>query len=96
MLGNQMSSDRGETPQTYGGTDVKVAELGGMWDALLGEGRRFWNFANPDFHFKTKSDQFSSGYWPGEYSKNYTWVEGSDINAVVDGMRSGKSFSSIW
>lgn len=93
MLGNQMSSDRGETPETYGGTDVKVAQLGGMWDALLGEGRRFWNFANSDFHFKTKNDQFSSGYWPGEYSKNYTWVDGSDINAVVDGMRSGKSFS---
>ncbi|WP_375104231.1 S-layer homology domain-containing protein [Paenibacillus sp. RS8] len=93
MLGNQMSSDRGEAPETYGGTDVKVAQLGGMWDALLGEGRRFWNFANSDFHFKTKNDQFSSGYWPGEYSKNYTWVDGSDINAVVDGMRSGKSFS---
>ncbi|WP_440960963.1 S-layer homology domain-containing protein [Paenibacillus nitricinens] len=93
MLGNQMASDRGETPETYGGTDVKVAQLGGMWDALLGEGRRFWNFANSDFHFKTKNDQFSSGYWPGEYSKNYTWVDGSDINAVVDGMRSGKSFS---
>lgn len=94
MLGNQMSPDRGETVQVYGGTDVKVAQVGGFWDALLGEGRRFWNFANSDFHFKTSRDnKYSSGYWPGEYSKNYTWVEGSDIQAVVDGMRSGKSFS---
>lgn len=94
MLGNQMSPDRGETAEVFGGTDVKVAKVGGFWDALLGEGRRFWNFANSDFHFKTSKDnKYSSGYWPGEYSKNYTWVDGSDINAVVDGMRSGKSFS---
>ncbi|MNO26026.1 Endoglucanase precursor [compost metagenome] len=94
MLGNQMAPDRGETVQVYGGADVKVAQVGGFWDALLGEGRRFWNFANSDFHFKTSRDnKYSSGYWPGEYSKNYTWVDGSNINAVVDGMRSGKSFS---
>ncbi|MGN7762144.1 immunoglobulin-like domain-containing protein [Paenibacillus sp. 22594] len=94
MLGNQMAPDRGETVDVYGGTDVKVAKVGGFWDALLGEGRRFWNFANSDFHFKTSRDnKYSSGYWPGEYSRNYTWVDGSDIQAVVDGMRSGKSFS---
>ncbi len=28
-----------------------------------------------------------------EYSKNYTWVNGSSIKSVLDGMRSGKSFS---
>ncbi|WP_379157027.1 immunoglobulin-like domain-containing protein [Paenibacillus sp. sgz5001063] len=94
MLGNQMAPDRGETVDVYGGTDVKVAKVGGFWDALLGEGRRFWNFANSDFHFKTSRDnKYSSGYWPGEYSRNYTWVDGTDIQAVVDGMRSGKSFS---
>ncbi|NUU59777.1 immunoglobulin-like domain-containing protein [Paenibacillus agri] len=94
MLGNQMSPDRGETAEVYGGTDVKVAKVGGFWDALLGEGRRFWNFANSDFHFKTSKDnKYSSGYWPGEYSKNYTWVNGSSVQNIVDGMRSGKSFS---
>ncbi|MFC3747486.1 immunoglobulin-like domain-containing protein [Paenibacillus sp. GCM10012306] len=94
MLGNQMSPDRGETAEVYGGTDVKVAKVGGFWDALLGEGRRFWNFANSDFHFKTSRDnKYSSGYWPGEYSKNYTWVDGSSVQNIVDGMRSGKSFS---
>ncbi|MDP4099445.1 S-layer homology domain-containing protein [Paenibacillus sp. P96] len=94
MLGNQMAPDRGEVAQAYGGTDIMVAQLGGVWDALLGEGRRFWNFANSDYHFRIDSTRrYSSGYMPGDYSKNYTWVDGSDMHAVVDGMRSGKSFS---
>ncbi|MFB5761981.1 S-layer homology domain-containing protein [Paenibacillus medicaginis] len=94
MLGNQMAPDRGEVAQAYGGTDIMVAQLGGVWDALLGEGRHFWNFANSDFHFNIDSTRkYSSGYMPGDYSRNYTWVDGSDMHAVVDGMRSGKSFS---
>ena len=71
-----------------------VAQVGGVWDALLGEGRHFWNFSNSDFHFKVSSNrQYSSGYWPSEYSRNYTWVDGDDFKDVVEGMRSGKSFS---
>lgn len=94
MPGNQMSPDRGETTELYGGADVKIAKVGGLWDALLGEGRHFWNFANSDSHFKISSDRkYSSGYLPGEYSKNYTWVNGSGMKAIVEGMRSGKSFS---
>lgn len=100
MPGNQMEPDRGglnlTTPKnrTYGGSDYMIAKLGGVWDALLGEGRKFWNFANSDSHFEISTNrQYSSGYWSGEYSKNYTWVNGSNMQAVLDGMRSGKSFS---
>ncbi|KKO55078.1 S-layer protein [Paenibacillus sp. DMB20] len=100
MPGNQMEPDRGglnlETPEnrTHGGADYMVAKVGGAWDALLGEGRRFWNFANSDSHFEISEDRkYSSGYLPGQYAKNYTWVEGNDMQAVLDGMRSGKSFS---
>ncbi|MCD9025216.1 S-layer protein [Cohnella silvisoli] len=100
MPGNQMEPDRGglnlSTPEnrTYGGSDYMLAKLGGAWDALLGEGRRFWNFSNSDSHFEISENRlYSSGYWPGEYSKNYTWVQGADMQAVLDGMRSGKSFS---
>ncbi|WP_138754505.1 immunoglobulin-like domain-containing protein [Paenibacillus sinopodophylli] len=94
MPGNQMAPDRGETVDSYGGADIRIAKLGGMWDALLGEGRRFWSFANSDFHFNISADRkYSSGYRPGEYSKNYTWLEGEGMNAIVDGMRSGKSYS---
>ncbi|WP_057913600.1 hypothetical protein [Peribacillus muralis] len=100
MPGNQMEPDRGglnlTTPEnrTYGGSDYMLAKLGGTWDALLGEGRRFWNFANSDSHFEISDNRlYSSGYWPGKYSKNYTWINGSTMQSVLDGMRSGKSFS---
>ncbi|RNB91353.1 S-layer protein [Brevibacillus fluminis] len=100
MPGNQMEPDRGglnlTTPEnrTYGGADYMLAKVGGTWDALLGEGRKFWTFANSDSHFEISDNRlYSSGYWPGEYSKNYTWVKGSTMQAVLDGMRSGKSFS---
>lgn len=96
MPGNQMagSENRAELRDVYGGTDVMVAQVGGLWDSLLGEGRHIYNFTNSDFHFKVSTNRkYSSGYWPGEYAKNYTWVDGEDMQAVVDGMRSGKSFS---
>lgn len=100
MPGNQMEPDRAGLNQnnpktkTYGGSDYMIAKVGGVWDALLGEGRRFWNFTNSDSHFKVSQGLYSSGYAPGEYSKNYSWVEGNDMAAVLDGMRSGKSFST--
>lgn len=97
ILGNQMSNDgRGESKEVYGGADGMLAEVGGMWDALLGEGRRFFTFANSDFHFKVRKDPTGgsySGYWPGEYSRNYTWVEGDTMNDLADALRSGKSFA---
>lgn len=96
MPGNQMSpeNNRGEMTDVYGGADLMIAEVGGVWDALLGEGRHFWNFANSDFHFKISSNGlYSSGYWPSEYSHNYTWVVGNTFKDVIEGMRSGKSFS---
>ena len=96
MPGNQMaaSGNRSELVDIYGGADVMISQVGGIWDALLGEGRHFWNFTNSDFHFKVSSNRaYSSGYWPSEYSRNYTWVEGDSFKDVVDGMRSGKSFS---
>ncbi|WP_244935660.1 S-layer homology domain-containing protein [Paenibacillus glycanilyticus] len=108
MLGNQMEPDRGgynsaydpANPtandnyknRSYGGVDYMVAKVGGVWDSLLGEGRKFWNFANSDYHFKT-IDTNSSGYWPGEYAKNYIWSEGKSTQDILNGMRSGKSFS---
>ena len=75
MVGNQMEPDRGGyaeayTPaklpnRTYGGVDYLVAQLGGTWDALLGEGRRIWTVADSDFHFRVNATgQYSSGYAP--------------------------------
>jgi hypothetical protein len=73
--------------RTYGGADYMVAKVGGVWDALLGEGRRFWIFVNSDFH-NTEGD-----FWPGEYAKSYTYVRGTGYKALVDGLRSGNSFA---
>ncbi|CAB3823283.1 hypothetical protein LMG26689_00576 [Achromobacter animicus] len=102
MVGNQMEPDRGGYAtaytnaflpnRTYGGADYLVAHLGGTWDALLGEGRRIWNVADSDYHFRTSQGLYSSGYAPGEYSKTHVWKDGDDMAAVVMGLKSGRMF----
>ena len=97
--GHQTSGDRGFGRNalgggTYGGTGFFVATIGGLWDGMLAEGRRFFNFASSDFH-----DHWSLGgsdFWPGEYQKNYTYIDSEDndpIQAVVAGNRSGNSWN---
>jgi hypothetical protein len=72
---------------TFGGAGYYSATIGGLWDALLGEGRHWWLFASSDFH-NTAND-----FWPGEYQKTYTFVQDpNDPQAIVDGLRSGNSF----
>ena len=105
MVGNQMEPDRGGytaayTPENaplraYGGVDYVVARVGGVWDALLGEGRRVWNLTDSDTHFKIVNGN-SSGYFPGEYAKNYVFNAAQGAPAMKDllqGLRSGKMFS---
>ena len=75
-----------------------------MWDALLGEGRRFFNFGNSDWHnrgaFGPFEPQSTLDAWPGEYQKVYAYTSGSDFGftqeaaqEIVRGMRTGNSFS---
>jgi hypothetical protein len=105
MVGNQMEPDRGgytaaytadNAPlRVYGGVDYVVARVGGVWDALLGEGRRIWNLTDSDTHFKIVGSN-SSGYFPGEYAKNYVFsaAQGTPgIQTLLQGLRSGKMFS---
>lgn len=104
MVGNQLEPDRGgytsaytdanKPHRTYGGVDAVVAQLGGTWDAMLGEGRRIWNIANSDSHFDIDANNNSSGYYPGEYAKNYVWQSAAQtgIAGVVDSLRAGRSF----
>ncbi|MFA6283019.1 MAG: hypothetical protein WCT30_00920 [Desulfurivibrionaceae bacterium] len=78
--------------RTYGGADLMLAKIGGPWDALLGEGREFYTFANSDFH-NPEND-----FWPGEYTKNHTFVHDRNQDGkysqleLLEGMRSGNSF----
>lgn len=99
MPGHQKEIPRGSySPKavgggTYGGAGYYIARVGGLWDALLGEGRHWWTFVSSDFH-----DTFGD-FWPGEYAKTWTLVkdlnrDGSySLEQVVAGLRSGNSFS---
>jgi hypothetical protein len=87
---------------TYGGTGVYGAQVGGVWDSMLGEGRGFWFFASSDWHnrgsFGPDDRRTSQDFYPGEYQRNYTMVRnGSDKlrpQTIVDGLRTGNVFAS--
>ena len=79
--------------QTLGGFDQMTAIVGGLWDALLGEGRRFWIVASSDSHFHYADPvRAGSDFWPGEFHK--TWVHARRTYAdVLDGLRQGRMFA---
>jgi hypothetical protein len=87
---------------TYGGTGVYGALLGGVWDALLGEGRNWWFFASSDWHnrgsFGPDDRRSTQDFFPGEYQRNYTLVRnGADKlrpQTIVDGLRTGNVFTT--
>jgi hypothetical protein len=94
MPGHQKSGERGGYSSTgdvygkctYGGTGFMAAKVGGLWDALLSEGRHWWLFANSDFH------DITDDFYPGEYEKNYVSVSQRNAQGLVDGMRSGNVY----
>jgi hypothetical protein len=74
---------------TLGGFDAMSARLGGFWDSLLGEGRRWWITATSDSH-----KHFTEGgvdFWPGEYSKTYVYAQ-KNHEDILDGLRHGRIF----
>jgi hypothetical protein len=86
---------------TYGGTGVYAAQIGGVWDALLGEGRNWWFFASSDWHsrgaFSVDDRRSDNDFWPGEYQRNYAMVRNGGSQRVnpqmiVDGLRSGNNW----
>jgi len=64
-----------------------TARLGGLWDALLGEGRRWWITATSDSHVHWTRG--GSDFWPGEYSKTHVLAR-QDYADVMDGLRNGR------
>ncbi|MEO6747640.1 MAG: hypothetical protein ABIS28_08240 [Caldimonas sp.] len=117
--GHGASSDRGEySPRrnniggvlvdsvggtTYGGTGIYGAYVGGVWDALLGEGRGFWFFASSDWHnrgiFGPDDRRTTQDFYPGEYQRDFVMVRNSKDKklrpqTIVDGLRSGNSFTT--
>lgn len=81
---------------TYGGVGYYSATVGGLWDALLGEGRHWFNYANSDYHrhHSVGGDDF----YPGEYQKTYVYAIDSDgdgeysRNEIANGLRSGNAY----
>jgi hypothetical protein len=110
--GHQVNNDRGFGNQiapcvdgvctsddfggTYGGVGYYTAKVGGLWDALLGEGRRWFNFASSDYHrhYTAGGDDF----YPGEYQKTWVYAVDAnrdreyDLNEIADGLRSGNAY----
>ena len=90
---------------TYGGVGYYSAQVGGLWDALLGEGRRWFNYASSDYHKHwTNCDNpaipatCGDDFFPGEYQKTYVYSQDKNrdrkhsLDEIADGLRSGNSY----
>ena len=75
--------------RTMGGFDPLTARLGGFWDSMLGEGRRWWITANSDSHSNWREGGVD--FWPGEFSKTYVLAE-KNHDDILEGIRSGRVF----
>ncbi|WP_299493928.1 hypothetical protein [uncultured Shewanella sp.] len=72
--------------RTYGGFDYMTARLGGVWDALLSEGRQFSILSSSDFH------SLYNDFWPNEYAKTYYFLEEESAAGIISAIKSGNSF----
>lgn len=77
------------TLPTMGGFDPMTARVGGLWDALLREGRRWWITANSDSH--VHYTEGGGDFWPGEYSKTYVFAHPTH-DSILEGLRAGRVF----
>lgn len=75
---------------TLGGFDQMTATVGGIWDTLLSEGRRFWITASSDSHVNQRDG--GSDFDPGQYSKTHVWAR-RDAGDILDGLRHGRMFA---
>lgn len=99
-IGGVLTDSVGGT--TYGGTGVYAAQVGGVWDALLGEGRNWWFFASSDWHnrgqFGPDDRRSTQDFYPGEYQRTYVMVRnGADKlrpQTIVDGLRTGNAWAA--
>lgn len=82
---------RGEYPHypTHGGYDQMTAQLGGVWDSLLSEGRSWWVTGVSDSH-----GHYTDGgadFWPGQYAKTYVLAE-KNYHSIFAALKAGKIF----
>lgn len=87
------SAIRAEYPHypTLGGYDQMTARLGGVWDSLLSEGRRWWVTGVSDSH-----GHYTDGwadFWPGQYAKTYVYAE-KDYQSIFAALKAGNVFAT--
>jgi hypothetical protein len=98
QAGGLSGGDRGaygnDQARTFGGFDQMTAIVGGLWDSLLGDGRRFWIVATSDSHvnFADPQRQGGSDFWPGQYQKTYVLADRT-YDDILDGLRNGRIFA---
>ncbi|MEZ5285382.1 MAG: hypothetical protein R2712_11370 [Vicinamibacterales bacterium] len=69
-----------------------TAIVGGLWDALLGEGRRFWIVASSDSHVHySEATRRGSDFWPGQFHKTYVYANRT-YEDMLEGLREGRVF----
>jgi hypothetical protein len=91
LVGNRGSYGN-PNARTFGGFDQMTAIVGGLWDALLGEGRRFWIVATSDSHAHfADATRAGSDFWPGEFHKTYVHARRSPDD-ILAGLRAGRMF----
>jgi hypothetical protein len=74
---------------TMGGFDQMTARVGGFWDSMLGEGRRWWITSSSDSHIHYTDG--GKDFWPGEFAKTYVFAEKS-YDSILQGLRNGNVF----
>jgi hypothetical protein len=74
---------------TRGGFDPMTSVLGGFWDSMLGEGRRWWITATSDAHRNWRDGGVD--FWPGEYSKTYVLAK-PEYASILKALRAGHIF----
>ncbi|HLA71803.1 MAG TPA: hypothetical protein VK624_09865 [Steroidobacteraceae bacterium] len=86
---------------TWGGTGIYAGKVGGVWDALLGEGRNWWFFASSDWHnrgmFGPDDRRSSQDFFPGEYQRTAVMVRTKDDKGghFFDSHDKGKGKSKV-
>ncbi len=91
--GDSFPGHPAESYRTIGGFDWMTATVGGVWDSLLSEGRRWWITANSDGHAVASgagATPDGRDFWPGAYSRTVVGATEPSYGAVMDGIRHGR------
>lgn len=73
--------------------DAAAAEVGGVWDRLLGSGIDVWAaYAPSDFHRPVHNG--SGDYWPGEFSETWLYCPERSAAGVLKALHAGTYFAA--